>query len=160
PPTRIGVDPNVLLVTGGNLVGRALPLEPALVEAKNILHERRLEVQTRDTNNATNLSKLRDHDLFVLGNGKNRGIADDGQHKTDPHCRKPTQPISPEAAEARAPLGSSPKVHDASRPEGPRTWPRDKGASGSPGVPSHTPARARRIAARLLEHGSLSLLHT
>ena len=45
PPAGVGVDPDVLLVPGRDLGGVAVVLEPALVEAVDVLDERHLQVQ-------------------------------------------------------------------------------------------------------------------
>ena len=44
-PARVGVHPDVLLVLGRDLVGVAVELQPALVEAVHVLDEGHLEVQ-------------------------------------------------------------------------------------------------------------------
>ena len=67
PPAGVGVDPDVLLVLGRDLVGVAVVLQPALVEAVHDLDERELEVQARGADEpADGAAELREDRLLGL----------------------------------------------------------------------------------------------
>jgi hypothetical protein len=67
PPAGHGVDEDEALVAGGQLVGLAVPLEEALVEAVDLLDEGELEVQARLVDGvADRLTELGDDHLLGL----------------------------------------------------------------------------------------------
>src|SRR5439155_2213127 len=85
-PAGVGVHPDVLLVFGGDLVGIAVVLQPALVEPMHGLDERHLGVQARLLEDAAERpSELREDDLLGLGDGIDGGEEQqrDGGHERD-----------------------------------------------------------------------------
>ena len=82
-PARVGLHADVLLVTGGHLVGVSVPFQPALVEHIGFLRERHLHMQARLGNRlAHGLAELGDDDLFGFGDRvQRRRERDDSQQR-------------------------------------------------------------------------------